>query len=285
MYLNLYFIKYSDIMPYALVTGAAKGIGKAIATELALRKYDLLLVDIDEENLLKQANYLRTTHDIQVHTQTLDLSFPGVVRSLSIWQKEVGKDLEILVNNAGFGLNGAFEELSIHEQLDILNVNVRTVVELTYAFLPILKQRKKGYILNVCSTTAYQTVPYMTVYAASKAFILSFNRGLRHELRRSTVSLTTLSPGSTDTDFVNRAGMSESLKQTAAKVHMDPKIVAREAVKALFKGRAEVIPGFVNQVGAFLPRIVPMRWIERIVGNIYEPKPEDHARHAVTTSP
>ncbi|OZI06114.1 short-chain dehydrogenase [Siphonobacter sp. BAB-5385] len=259
-------------MPYALITGAAQGIGRAIAEQLAQRHYDLLLVDQQEEKLYRTAEALRKTYGVNIHVLTLDLALPGFLRVLRVWQQQVGSTLEILVNNAGFGLNGSFEELSIQEQLDIMNVNIRAVMEITHAFLPLLKKQPKAYLLNVCSTTAYQTVPYLTVYAASKAFILSFTRGLRHELRGSSVQVTMLSPGSTDTGFVDRARMGESLKKTATKVHMTPQAVAELAVRALFAGKAEVIPGFVNWVGAWLPKVVPMRWIERVIGGIYQPK-------------
>ncbi|MDQ1089974.1 SDR family oxidoreductase [Siphonobacter sp. SORGH_AS_1065] len=261
-------------MPYALVTGAAQGIGRSLAEQLAQRKYDLLLVDFQEEKLYQTADYLRNTYARNVHVLTIDLALPGFLRVVTIWQKQITPNLEVLVNNAGFGLNGSFEDLDINEQLDIVNVNVRAVMQITHAFLPTLRKQEKAYLLNVCSTTAYQTVPYLTVYAASKAFVLSFTRGLRHELRGSNVSVTMLSPGSTDTGFVDRARMGESLKQTASKVHMNPDVVAEIAIKALFSGRAEVVPGFLNQVGAWLPRIVPMRLIERVVGNLYKPKTE-----------
>lgn len=259
-------------MAYALVTGAAKGIGRSIAREFAARRYDLLLIDIAETELERNAHQIREQYGVQVHTLVVDLSIPGVVRTITAWQREKGPELEVVVNNAGFGLNGPFLSIPIQEQMDILNVNVKALVELSYAFVPVLERRSVGYLLNVCSTTAYQTVPYVTMYAASKAFVLSFTRGLRHELRRSNVRVTMLSPGSTDTDFVNRARMGESIKRTAARVNMTPEEVARIAVSGLFKGKAEIIPGLLNQFGAFLPRIIPMRWIEHFAGRIYEPK-------------
>lgn len=271
-------------MPYALITGAAQGIGRSLAEQLAQRKYDLLLVDFQEEKLYQTADYLRNTYGRNVHVLTLDLSLPGFLRVLTIWQKQITPELEVLVNNAGFGLNGSFENLDIHEQLDIVNVNVRAVMQITHAFLPVLRNQNKAYLLNVCSTTAYQTVPYLTVYAASKAFVLSFTRGLRHELQGSTVSVTMLSPGSTDTGFVDRARMGKSLRQTASKVHMNSDVVAKIAVKALFSGKAEVVPGVLNKVGAWLPRVVPMRWIERVIGKLYKPEtsqPLVSASHSV----
>ena len=259
-------------MPSALITGAAKGIGRAIAGELARLNYDLFLIDIDEPELLRTARRLEEQHGTFTYTLTLDLSQPGVAQTIQAWYKQFRNDLEVVVNNAGFGLNGSFEQIPIAEQLDVINVNIKALVEISYAFVPILKEQKKAYLLNVGSTTAYQTVPYVSIYAASKAFVVSFTRGLRHELRHSNLSVSCLSPGSTDTDFVNRARMGESIKKTASKLNMSPESVAKIAVKGLFRGESEIIPGFINQVGAFLPRVVPKSLVEKVVGDIYEPK-------------
>ncbi|GAB3246311.1 SDR family oxidoreductase [Larkinella harenae] len=259
-------------MPSAFITGAAKGIGKAIAGELARLKYDLFLIDLDEYELLRTARQLEKQYGIFTYTLVLDLAQPGVAQTIQTWYEQFRSDLEIVVNNAGFGLNGSFEQLPIAEQLDLINVNIKALVEISYAFIPILKRQPKAYLLNVGSTTAYQTVPYVSIYAASKAFVVSFTRGLRHELRNSALSVSCLSPGSTDTDFVNRARMGESIKKTAAKVNMQPEAVAQIAVKGLLKGQAEIIPGFINQLGAFLPRVVPKGFVEKVVGDIYEPR-------------
>ncbi|WP_421826788.1 SDR family NAD(P)-dependent oxidoreductase [Larkinella sp.] len=259
-------------MPSALITGAAKGIGRAIAGELARLNYDLFLIDIDESELLRTARRLEEQHGIFTYTLTLDLSQPGVAQTIQDWYQPFRNDLEVVVNNAGFGLNGSFEQIPIAEQLELINVNIKALVEISYAFVPILKEQKKAYLLNVGSTTAYQTVPYVSIYAASKAFVVSFTRGLRHELRHSNLSVSCLSPGSTDTDFVNRARMGESIKKTASKLNMSPESVAKIAVKGLFRGESEIIPGFINQVGAFLPRVVPKSLVEKVVGGIYEPK-------------
>jgi len=124
----------------------------------------------------------------------------------------------------------------------------------------------------VASTAAYQAVPYFTVYSASKAAVLSFNRALRYELRDSNISLTNLSPGSTDTHFVHRAGMGSSLKQLARKFNMLPDEVAKTAVKGLFAGKSEIIPGFTNILNAYLPRFVPKLLTEAVGARIYKPE-------------
>jgi uncharacterized protein len=256
-------------MSYALITGAAKGIGKAIAEQLAIKKYNLILVDIDDTGLIKVSEELETTYSIDVQLLHLDLSAEDAAERIFSFTRGYHDQLEIVVNNAGYGLNGAFEEMTLDEQLNIIDVNVKAVVKISYQYIPVLRKLDKAYLLNVGSTTSYQTVPYLNIYASSKAFVLSFTRGLRHELLNSSISVSCLSPGSTDTDFVNRAGMSEATKRTAEKFNMTPKSVAKIAINGLFNGEAEIIPGFINKINAYLPKFFPKSFVEKIGGNIY----------------
>ncbi|PSL47795.1 hypothetical protein CLV51_102655 [Chitinophaga niastensis] len=259
-------------MSYALVTGAAKGIGKAIAAQLAERNYHLLLVDIDAAALTATAEQLAAQYHVHAHTLHQDLSQPDALLNVTTWSSIYHDELSVVVNNAGYGLNGAFEQLTLSEQFNIIDVNIKAQVGLSYAYIPVLRSFPKAYLLNLASTTAYQTVPYLNIYAATKAFALSFTRGLRHELRHSTVSVSALSPGSTDTDFVNRARMGDHIRSIANKFNMTPESVARIAVDGLFKGKAEIIPGFTNKLNAWLPKFFPKFFVERIAGNIYEPR-------------
>lgn len=258
---------------YALVTGAAKGIGRSIAWELASRGYRLLLIDADESGLRETVfHFQKTFRSLDIQGLGFDLSRLDRFSEILDWTAGYHGNLEVLVNNAGFGLNGSFETLNLDEQLQIIDVNLKALVKLTYLYLPVLEGEKKKYILNVASTAAYQAVPYFTVYSASKAAVLSFNRALRYELRNSNISLTNLSPGSTDTHFVHRAGMGFSLKQLAKKFNMSPDQVARIAVKGLFAGKSEVIPGFTNILNAYLPRFVPKILTETVGARIYQPE-------------
>ncbi|BAV05127.1 hypothetical protein SAMN05421788_11532 [Filimonas lacunae] len=259
-------------MSFALVTGAAKGIGRAIAAQLAKKQYHLLLVDIDNENLAQTAAALTQQYAIQVYHLHLDLSAPDAMERLTIFTSPYHQHLSVVVSNAGYGLNGAFEQLTLAEQLNIIDVNIKAQVSISHAYLPVLRAQTVGYLLNLGSTTAYQTVPYLNIYAASKAFAVSFTRGLRYELRNSNVSVSCLSPGSTDTDFVNRARMGDSIKKTAERFNMTAEKVAEIAIKGLFKGKAEILPGFLNKLNAFLPKFFPKTLVEKIAGNIYEPK-------------
>ncbi|MBZ4191150.1 SDR family NAD(P)-dependent oxidoreductase [Niabella beijingensis] len=259
-------------MAYALITGAAKGIGRALAEELASRGYQLILADRDKEQLEATTARLIRDYEIVVRAITLDLSDRNAAEYIYRQTTYYHPHLQIVINNAGYGLNGDFEKLGLEQQLNIIDVNVKAQLRIAHWFLPVLKARPSAYLLNVGSTTSYQSVPYLSIYAASKAFVLSFTRSLRQELKGSPVSVSCLSPGSTDTDFVNRAGMQLHTRKIADRFNMSPQRVARIAVRGLFKKRAEIIPGFINQLNAVLPKFFPKTVTERIAANIYRPR-------------
>jgi short-subunit dehydrogenase len=259
---------------YALITGASKGIGKAMATELAKRNHNLLLVARSGDLLKQIAEELSQQYQIKVHYLAIDLSTSTACEEIKKWCETNQYHLNILINNAGYGLWGWFEKLSLQEQRNMMQLNMNVLVDLTYTLLPLLRNTaqnsgKKSYIMNVSSTTAYQAVPTMSVYAASKAFVLSFTRGLRFELQDSPISVTCLSPGATDTEFSNRAKMVDSLKATAEKVNMTPESVAIIALNGMFNGSAEVIPGFINAFSAKMTSFTPKSLVEKIAGGIY----------------
>ena len=257
-------------MAYALVTGASRGIVRALAVALAQRGYDLLLVARSEDQLRALAQEISEKHQHQSHLLALDLAASGAAETVAAWALAHTKELAVLVNNAGYGLWGRFEQLDLAAQQNMLQLNMLLPVALTHALLPALRQQPKAYILNVASTAAYQAVPSLTLYAASKAFLLSFSRGLRYELKDTPVSVTCLSPGATTTAFADRAGMGAELQKTAAKVSMTPGAVARIAVQALLAGEAEIIPGLVNKVSVGLASVVPKKLTEKIAAGIYE---------------
>lgn len=258
-------------MPFALITGASKGIGKAIAFELARSGHDLIVV-ARSENLLQQlSQQLRQQHQVQVHYLAIDLTQNNAAEQIFNWVQEQQYPIDILVNNAGYGLSGAFDSYPLHDHLNMMQLNMNVLVELSYLFLPQLKQQPKGFILNIASSAAYQAVPYLSLYAATKAFVLQFSRALRHELSSTSVSVTCISPGATDTDFVNRANVGAKALKAANQFNMSPQAVAKIAVESMFSGRAEVITGFVNKVGAFLSWLLPKKLLEKSVAKIYAP--------------
>ncbi len=259
-------------MGYALVTGASKGIGKAIAKELAKRQYDILLVARSSSQLTATAEEITKQFGVKTDCLAIDLSLPGSTYELFDWCKINKYSVEVLVNNAGYGLSGPVDKYTMDEYTAMMQVNMNAVVGLCHLFLPELKKIPQAYILNIASTTAYQSVPGLALYAASKSFVLSYSRTLTYELRKTTVSVTCVSPGSTDTDFVNRANMSKNTRKAADKFNMTPEAVAAIAVKAMLHKRTEVITGAVNKLGAFLVWLLPKKFVEAQVAAIYDIK-------------
>jgi uncharacterized protein len=258
-------------MEYALITGASKGIGKGIAYELAKRNYNLLLVSRTESDLENLAAELIRYYKVKVHFLALDLTLNESPAKLLQWTKDSGFNVSILVNNAGYGLWGTFEELTIEAQVNMMQINVVNLVKLTHLILPILRQQKQAYILNVASTASYQAVPNLNVYSACKAFVLQFSRALKYELRNSNVSVTCLSPGATATDFMSRAGMNtKEMQKRANKFNMSSEEVAAFAVRNMFGKKTEVIPGLINKVSVALTYYVPKWLTEKIAAGLYK---------------
>lgn len=256
-------------MAYALITGATRGIGKAIAGDLAARKFNLLLAARSEQLLKDASKELTDKYNIKCACLVVDLSELYAPDKVSEWIKKNNYDVSVLINNAGYGLWGRFDAADLTEQLNMMQLNMQTMTKLTYLMLPVLKKQPRAYILNVASTAAYQAVPTLTVYAASKSFIVSFSRGLRQELSESSVSVSCLSPGATETNFMDRARM-EALKAKAAKFNMQPKDVARIAMKGMFSGKAEIIPGFINRFSVMMTYFIPKKLTEKIARGIYK---------------
>lgn len=257
-------------MSFAFITGASKGIGKAIALELASRKKDLLLVARNEAQLQELCALAQNKYGVTAHYLCLDLSQKEAAKNAFNWTQQNQYSIDVLVNNAGYGLSGAFESYPLEDHLNMLQLNMNVVVELTYHFLPQLKEQPKAYILNIASSAAYQAVPFLSLYAASKSFVLQFSRGLQLELEKTNVSVTCVSPGSTDTGFANRANVGAKAMDLAKKVNMQPAAVAKIAVNSMYKGKTEVITGFLNKLGAALVWLLPKKTIEKASSKIYQ---------------
>ncbi|MVM34324.1 SDR family NAD(P)-dependent oxidoreductase [Spirosoma sp. HMF4905] len=257
-------------MAYALITGASRGIGLAIATELARQKFDLLLVARSVSSLQQAAQQLAKDYGIKTDFLAIDLAETGAAQQVYDWCSQKKYSLQILVNNAGYGLSGPFEKHALAEHIDMMQVNMTALVELSYLFLPQLRQQSKAYILNIGSSAAYQAVPGLSLYSASKAFVLQFSRGLHQEIRKSSVSVTCVCPGSTDTNFVDRAQIGEKGRKAAEKVNMTPQDVAKQAVDAMFARKAEVVTGLLNKAGKFMAWLLPKGLVEKTAGSIYD---------------
>jgi short-subunit dehydrogenase len=260
-------------MAYALITGGSKGIGKAIAENIAQRKIDILLVARSENLLKENAAELEKKFGIKTDYFVADLSANDSAKKIADWCKSKNYEVAALINNAGYGLGGAFEKLPLDEQLNMMQLNMQSLVQLTYLMIPVLKNSShKSYILNVASTAAHQAVPYLGVYAATKAFVLSFSRALHHELKGENVSVSCLCPGPTDTYFMDRAGMKDMKKamKQAERFNMTPQAVAKIGVDGLLKGKLEIIPGGSNKAGAFFSRMLPKKLVENTLIGVYK---------------
>ncbi len=257
-------------MEYALITGASKGIGKAIAYQLAKKKINILLVARSEDLLKELAQDIKKIHSVDADYFATDLSDPNAAQHVRQWCLQKNYAINILVNNAGYGLWGRFDTLTLEEQNNMLRLNMSTLVNLTYELLPTLKAAKKSYILNVASTAAYQAVPTLSLYAASKAFVLSFSRGLKIELKNTPISVSCISPGPTTSDFVNRARMGSAIQKKAEQFSMTAEKVAEIAISGMFSGKAEIIPGISNKLTAKITSFIP-KWLpEKIAENLYK---------------
>lgn len=257
-------------MSYAIITGASKGIGKAIAEELAREGKDVLLVARDTALLQTVCSSIETAYKVKTAYFSVDLTAEGAAGEVLKWCQQNNYTVDVLVNNAGYGLSGPFESYALKEHQNMMHLNMNVVVELTYLFLPLLKQQPKSYILNIASSAAYQATPFLGIYAASKSFVVLFSRALHVELKKSNVSVTCVSPGSTDTAFVDRARVGQKGRDLARKVNMTPGQVARLAVEAMYKGKTEVITGFINKLGAFVAWLLPKKLVENSAAKIYQ---------------
>ena len=253
-------IHYQD--RWAVVTGASSGLGRGLAARLADRGMSLVLTGRNEARLNEAAQQIRfVAPRAKVETVAADLATRSGV---SVLLDHVGdRPIEVLVNNAGFGSYGPFAESDADREDHEVAVDVSAVIALARAFLPGMIARKSGGILNVASTIAFQPAPYQAVYGASKAFVLSFSQALWGEARAAGVAVTALCPGPTRTGFVDalRADVGHApIYQRLA----DPESVIDAGLRALDKGRAVVIPGVRNRLGAEMGRFMPREWLTLI---------------------
>lgn len=254
--------------PTALVTGASGGIGEAIARQLAARHMDLILTARSADRLHDLATDLSTRHGIQAHVVPLDLARQDAADTLEQHVRVLGLAVDVLVNNAGFADYGEFHTLERTRQLEMIQVNVSVLTDLTHRFLPGMVARGRGRVLNIASTAAFLPGPLMAVYYATKAYVLSFSEAVNEELRGTGVHVTAACPGPVATGFQAAAQMEGSrllASEAGQRVIMTPDAVATEAIDAMLRGQPVRVIGLMNRVQAFLPRLVPRGVLPRIV--------------------
>ena len=252
---------------WALITGASSGIGQALAEELAAVGANLVLTArrLDRLELLQQR--LQFEHTIKVETFPADLTDESAPANILAFTDERRIIIDLLVNNAGVGSYGEFHANDLNRELDIVRLNCTAVVALTHRYVARMVERRSGDILIVASTGAYQAVPYMATYAASKAFDLLFAEALASEVKRCGVRVCALCPGPTESEFVNVAKVREDLPRA-----MDnPNRVARIGLEALARGEFSVIAGRANWLGVQAQRIAPRRFVTSMAEMIFRP--------------
>ena len=253
---------------YALITGASQGLGAALALELARQGFGVLLVARSEEALAKVAAEAGALNGGRARIFAADLFTPDASERIANWVKGTDLAVTCLVNNAGQGLWGLFDRLTLEEQSKMMRLNMDVPVELTHRLLPLLQRAERAYVLNISSMTAYTPMATFAVYAASKSFVRVWSRSLRIELEKGPVTVTAICPGSIITGFTKRAGMM-AMDDLARKFGTGPETVAKTSVMAMLKGKAEVVPGLLNRITATVQGWLPTGVNERLVSGIY----------------
>ncbi len=255
-------------MPTALITGASSGIGATFAEALAERGHDLILVARSKDKLDALAAKLHADSGRQVTVITADLGLPGSGAALATKVASLKLDVDLLVNNAGFGSAGAFARQQAARDAEMIALNCAAVVDIAHAFLPAMLERGRGGIINVASLGGFQPLPFMAVYGASKAFVLSFTEGLWAELRGSGVQVTALCPGPVDTPFFEATG-SEGLRNSVPKPFMmQVRPVVDAALAGLEAGRPVVVPGASSKLLSLFPRLLPRSFMARVSARV-----------------
>lgn len=249
---------------WALVTGASGGIGAEFARQLAGRGMHVVLCARSGGAMRELAAALEAAHGVRTAVVVADLARPGAAARAWAAASE-GREIELLVNNAGFGLHGRFDRLDRARQAEMVALNCGAVLELAHLALGAMIPRGRGAVVNVGSIVAYQPVPWMAAYAATKAFVLSLSAALSDECRGTGVRVLCLGPGPTPSGFQAVAGT--ALKRGQPGV-LDVEVVVRSALRALDRGRPEVVPGWTNRLGATLARMLPTATAARIAGRI-----------------
>lgn len=251
----------------ALITGASKGIGRELAHLFAKEGCNLILVARNGKELDILKDQLEEKYRVSVNVFMRDLSQPESAQTVFDEIKAINLDIDYLVNNAGFGDYGSFAETEWDTYEKMISLNVTTLTHFCHLFIKDIKGRKPGRILNISSTAAFQPGPMMAVYFASKAFVLSFSEAIGHELRKDKITVTTLCPGPTSTNFGEVSGMNASQLVKSVKIASSGE-VAELGYKAMMKGKSTVIHGTQNKLAPFGIRFIPRKWVTRISAKI-----------------
>jgi len=254
----------------ALITGASGGIGLELARLFAAGGYDLVLVARSAGRLEELAGELRSRHGVTAQVLAKDLAAPESPEEIFRELEAAGVAVDVLVNNAGFATFGPFAETDLGQELEELQLNVVTLTHLTKRFLPGMLARRRGGVLNVASTAGFQPGPWMAVYYATKAYVISFSEALAEELSGTGLTVSVLCPGPTQTEFQRRAGMEESKLFSGLLQVADAASVARAGYEGFRAGKRVVIPGLINKIGVQSIRATPRALAAKVVKKMQE---------------
>jgi uncharacterized protein len=252
---------------WALVTGASAGIGAALAEELAGGGTNLVLTARRKDRLAALAQRLTTTYQIRTEVFPADLADPTAPERMYAFTQDKGIEVDLLINNAGFGKYGEFPSADKQRLLEMVQVNCAAVVHLSHLYLRGMTARRRGDILILASTASFQAVPYISTYAATKAFDLLFAEGLAEEMEPYGIRVCALCPGSTESEFHAVAGQEKFIHRAES-----AQKVARTGLRALADGKSYVISGLANYLGAHGERLVPRRFVTRTAARMFKPK-------------
>lgn len=254
-------------MNYTLITGACKGIGKALAYECASRNMNVLLISNDASCLTGVARDIRATKGVETHCYAIDLMEEGAILKVFQWVKQHDFRVNMLINNVGIGKGGTFGSMALADIHHMMMLNNRVMVEMTHRFLPELENQRKAFILNVSSLEARLPLPYKAIYTGTKNFVYAFSLAVAQELKFSTVKVSVLCPGPV---LTNEEGLSRinAHGRRSKLLMMYPGEVARIALNGLLRGRHVIVPGVLNSflftLGSFLPVKMKMNILERL---------------------
>ena len=258
---------------WAIITGASSGIGKALAFEFAAGGFNLLLIARNEAALHEIAAEIYEKNRVETEVISADLSCPDSVEKLVGTIQSKTHRYEVLVNNAGFGIHGDFASTDITQNVQLLHVQLTAALRLTRALLPAMIERRSGRILNVASVYSFSPVPFQSVYAACKAFLLSFSTAVQNELEGTGVTITVFCPGITQTEFRSRAGIAEKHKKSG----ITAEHAASIAYSATIRGKHIVVPGLFNRLYVFVSHVLPVRMVSNLVRFINQQRGQKHS--------
>lgn len=250
---------------YALVTGASQGLGKAFAGALAARKQNIVLIARSQDKLEALASELRAAHGVKVEPIQFDLAQPLAGQQLAQTLSERGIRIDMLVNNAGFGLQGRFSTLDLARQIEMINLHNASIVELTHLMLPPMIEERRGAIINISSLAGFQALPYAALYSASKSFLTTFSLALEQEVRRYKIKVVTVCPGRLKPEVEDK-----QRKKFPGGEQTHEEIVSA-TLKRLDRSGGLLVPGLMNKVAIFAERFLPRRLVAKGAGKLSRP--------------